>query len=127
MSGPHTHTAACACRQLQSLSITGVPRLRDKALGPLAGLNDKLQHLDLSGCSGVTSKSLAVLGQLTALHSLVLTGKDRQDTTRLGGNSLASQGFALAHTAGSPTCINDMHSQAQSCEQQAPMQWRVTD
>lgn len=62
------------CRQLQSLTIRGLPKLRDKALGPLASAAGRLLHLDLTGCSGVTSKSLTVLAQLTSLHSLVLSG-----------------------------------------------------
>lgn len=55
-----------------------MPRLRDKAIAPLTATatgRGLLQHLDLTGCSGLTSKSLAVLGQLTSLHSLVCTGE----------------------------------------------------
>lgn len=62
------------CRHLQSLTVRNLPKLRDKALTPLASAAGRLLHLDLLGCSGVTSKSLTVLGQLTSLHSLVLTG-----------------------------------------------------
>ena len=64
-------------RQLQCLSISEVPKLRDKALAPLTAAAGRglLQHLDLTGCSGLTSRCLAVLGQLTSLHSLVCTGE----------------------------------------------------
>jgi hypothetical protein len=102
----HVLFPVCSCRQLQSLSITGVPRLRDKALGPLAGLADRLQHLDLSGCSGVTSRSLAVLRQLTALHSLVLTGKCKQEYRpdwEAQQHVISWGAIALAHTAGAST------------------------
>jgi hypothetical protein len=53
-----------------------MPKLKDKAMAPLAAAAGRgvLRQLDLSGCSGLTSRSLAVLGQLTSLHSLVLTG-----------------------------------------------------
>jgi hypothetical protein len=51
-----------------------MPRLKDKSLAPLPALAAQLQHLSLSGCRGVTNKSLPLLGQLTSLRSLELTG-----------------------------------------------------
>jgi hypothetical protein len=70
------HAHAHSCRHLHTLSLTGLPRLKDKALTPLPGrgLSSVLRRLDLSGCSGLTNKALPAIAQLTGLHALVLTG-----------------------------------------------------
>ncbi|WIA09425.1 hypothetical protein OEZ85_008830 [Tetradesmus obliquus] len=67
--------AALPFSHLRELSLVNVPRLKDKHLAPLTRLAGSLTSLQLTGCSSVTKAACPlVLGQLTNLRSLALSG-----------------------------------------------------